>query len=47
MAEQARVSGSELPPQYRVYFRIWFALGWPAFAVIVIIAAPMVCKPYL
>jgi uncharacterized membrane protein len=47
MTEQARVSGSELPPRYWAYFRIWFALGWPAFAAMVAIVVLMVCKPGL
>lgn len=45
MAEAAATAGTELPPLYYRYFRIWFALGWPAFAAMVAIVALMVFKP--
>lgn len=45
MAECAVVEGTELPPQYHRYFRVWFALGWPAFAAMIAIVALMVLKP--
>ena len=47
MAEEAVVTGTDLPPLYRRYFRIWFALGWPAFAAMVAIVGLMVFKPEL
>lgn len=47
MAEQAVVEGTALPPLYHRYFRIWFALGWPAFAAMVAIVGLMVLKPEL
>jgi len=47
MAEQAVAEGTELPPLYHRCFRIWFALGWPAFAAMVAIVALMVLKPEL
>ena len=43
-AEAARTS-SELPPQYWRLFKIWVALGVPAFAAFVIIFWLMVAKP--
>lgn len=45
MAEQAAAAGAALPPEYSRYFRLWFALGWPAFAAMVAIVALMVFKP--
>jgi uncharacterized membrane protein len=45
MAEAAVAEGTALPPLYHHYFRIWFALGWPAFAAMVAIVALMVLKP--
>jgi uncharacterized membrane protein len=45
MADDAVASGAELPPLYRRYFRVWFALGWPAFAAMIGILALMVFKP--
>ncbi|CAO3380194.1 DUF2269 family protein [Azospirillum argentinense] len=45
MAEDAVTAGTPLPPLYRRYFRIWFALGWPAFAAMVAIVGLMVFKP--
>lgn len=45
MAERAVTEGMALPPLYHRYFRVWFALGWPAFAAMVAIVALMVLKP--
>lgn len=47
MAEAAAAAGEPLPPEYRRYFRIWFALGWPAFTAMIIIVWLMVFKPEL
>jgi len=47
MAEDAVAAGADLPPLYHRYFRIWFALGWPAFAAMVAIVGLMVFKPEL
>jgi len=47
MAEDAVVAGTDLPPLYHRYFRIWFALGWPAFAAMMAIVGLMVFKPEL
>ena len=45
IAAAAAASGTELPPIYRRYFRLWFTLGWPAFAAMAGIVALMVIKP--
>ncbi|MBI5164251.1 MAG: DUF2269 domain-containing protein [Magnetospirillum sp.] len=45
IAEDAVTQGAELPPLYHRYFRIWFALGWPAFTAMVAIVGLMVFKP--
>lgn len=47
MAEAAAREGTPLPPRYRRYFRIWFVLGWPAFAAMLVIVWLMVAKPGL
>jgi uncharacterized membrane protein len=43
LAEAA--SGPGLPAAYHRLFRIWFMLGWPAFAGVVAIYALMIAKP--
>jgi uncharacterized membrane protein len=45
LAEAA--GGRDLPPAYDRLFRVWFALGWPAFAGVIAIYALMVAKPSL
>ncbi|CAO3432169.1 DUF2269 family protein [Azospirillum endophyticum] len=45
MAEEAVDAGTGLPPDYHRFFRLWFALGWPAFAAMVAILGLMVFKP--
>jgi len=45
LADQAVVTGTALPPLYHRYFRLWFALGWPAFIAMLGILALMVLKP--
>jgi uncharacterized membrane protein len=45
MAVEAVAKGSGLPDRYLRLFRIWFALGVPAFAAMVAIVALMVFKP--
>jgi uncharacterized membrane protein len=45
LAAAAAREGGTLPPQYHRLFRIWFALGWPAFAGVLAIFALMVWKP--
>jgi uncharacterized membrane protein len=47
MSDAAVATGEPLPPVYRVYFRWWFALGWPAFTAMVLIFALMVYRPML
>ncbi len=45
MAAEAVRTGTELPPLYWRYFRIWVALGIPAFIAFVVIFWLMVAKP--
>jgi uncharacterized membrane protein len=45
LAAQAATQGSPLPESYRRYFRIWFALGVPAFLALVVVFYLMVAKP--
>jgi uncharacterized membrane protein len=45
LAATAARDGTPLPPLYHRLFRIWFALGWPAFAGVIAIFALMVWKP--
>jgi len=47
MAREAVAAGTALPPRYDRYFRIWFALGWPAFMAMLAIVWLMVFKPEL
>jgi len=45
LAQQAAQAGGPLPPLYHRCYRIWFALGWPAFAGVLLIFWLMVFKP--
>ena len=45
LANDAAINGKPLPDQYRLLFRIWFALGWPAFAGVIAIFALMTWQP--
>ena len=45
MALAALDGGAALPPLYRRYMRIWFALGWPAFLSVIAIFTLMVFRP--
>jgi uncharacterized membrane protein len=47
LAEAAAFAGEPLPPAYDLLFRVWFILGWPAFAGVIAIYALMVAKPAL
>jgi uncharacterized membrane protein len=47
LARKAALRSAGLPPQYHRLFRIWFILGWPAFAGVMAIFALMVWKPAL
>lgn len=45
MLKTAVETGTPLPPRYQKLFRIWFALGWPAFIALLVIFGLMVIKP--
>ena len=45
LAATAARDNAPLPPLYHRLFRIWFALGWPAFAGVLAIFVLMVWKP--
>jgi uncharacterized membrane protein len=45
LANDAAINGKPLPDGYRRLFRIWFALGWPAFAGVIAIFVLMIWQP--
>jgi uncharacterized membrane protein len=45
LALTAATNGTLLPPTYFHYYRWWLALGWPAFAGVLLIFWLMVTKP--
>ncbi len=45
LAHEAAVDAKPLPDAYRRLFRIWFVLGWPAFAGVLAIFALMIWQP--
>ena len=45
LAARAVVGGTPLPASYFRLFRVWFALGFPAFAAVLAIVWLMVAKP--
>lgn len=45
LAEAAVVAGEPLPPAHDRLFRVWFVLGFPAFAAVLAIVWLMVAKP--
>jgi uncharacterized membrane protein len=45
LAREASRQGTDLPARYARLFRVWFLLGWPAFAGVVAIFAIMIAKP--
>ena len=45
LAAAAARRGGDLPARYHRLFRIWFALGWPAFIAVVVVFALMVLRP--
>jgi uncharacterized membrane protein len=45
LANDAAINGKPLPDRYRRLFRIWFALGWPAFAGVIAIFVLMIWQP--
>jgi len=47
IATVARDGQTSLPPDYYLYMRQWFWLGWPAFISLVIIFGLMVGRPLL
>lgn len=47
LAARAAAAGVPLPAAYHACMRLWFALGWPAFAAVIAIIALMVAKPVL
>ena len=47
LAEEAASKALPLPPRYDRLYRLWFALGFPAFAAVMGIYAMMVFKPAL
>lgn len=47
LAGQALAEGAPLPDRARRMYRLWFALGWPAFGALVGVYWLMVAKPAL
>lgn len=47
LAAAAAKAGAPLPPPYFRVMRLWFWLGWPAFAAVLAIVYLMVLKPDL
>jgi uncharacterized membrane protein len=47
LAAQAARSGTALPAAYVDAMRLWFVLGWPAFAAVLVTYWLMVAKPAL
>ena len=47
LAGEAQAAGKPLPDAARRLYRIWFALGWPAFAALTAVFWLMVSRPAL
>ena len=47
LAARALSERTAMPEQAKRYFRIWFALGWPAFIALSIVFWLMIAKPQL
>lgn len=47
MCQHSLQNNKPLPVLYHRYFRIWFALGWPAFVSLLTIFYLMIAKPVL
>lgn len=47
LARAAAAAGAPLPPAAHRAYRIWIALGWPAFAALTLVFWLMVAKPAL
>jgi uncharacterized membrane protein len=45
VAKTAAQAQSELPPAYFAHMRLWFRLGWPAFASVLAIYVLMIIRP--
>ncbi len=45
LADAAVTNGAPLPPEFHRIYRVWFALGWPAFIGVLGIVALMIFKP--
>lgn len=45
LARQAVAEGTALPTRYHRLFRLWFVLGWPAFAGVIGIYVLMLWRP--
>ena len=45
LAEAAVATGTVLPAEHRRAARLWFGLGWPAFAALLVVLHLMVAKP--
>jgi uncharacterized membrane protein len=45
LAHRCAAQGRPLAPEYYKLARAWFALGWPAFAALVIVIGLMVARP--
>jgi len=45
LVEEANAQSRPLPAAYRIYYRCWFALGWPAFIGVLVVFYLMVAKP--
>jgi len=45
LAQDAAVNAKPLPDTYRRLYRIWFWLGWPAFAGVIAIFVLMIWQP--
>jgi len=46
LAATSAANGAPLCPKTRAYYRLWFALGWPAFIALLGIFWLMVTKPH-
>ncbi|MEJ0100129.1 MAG: DUF2269 domain-containing protein [Pseudomonadota bacterium] len=46
IARRAVAEGVALPPEYHRYFKLWFLLGWPAFAGVLAIFWIMIARPF-
>jgi uncharacterized membrane protein len=47
IAIAAATAGTELPAIYSTYYRLWYALGWPAFGGVLAIFYLMTARPAL